>query len=724
MTTANIKVPEISESQSAKSTTHNEALHILDALVNCSVIDRDLTAPPGSPVDGDVYIPKATATGAWSGKENQLAQWDVNAWKFHAPEEGWICYVRDEDVLLVYTGAAWTVLAGASATAPFVDSTALAKGSADATKLVRLEVDGLTTGTTRVATVPDKSFTMAGTDDTAAAQAAAEATAAAALATHVAASDPHTGYQKESEKGAASGYASLDSGTLVPAAQLPALVGDLGSGGTKGAAPAPAAGDAAASKFLKADGTWAAVSGAAGGTVTSVALTVPAELSVSGSPVTSSGTLAVTKANQSANQVFAGPTSGGAAAPAFRALVAADVPAVSLSAGVSGTLPVANGGTGQTTQTAAFDALDPLTTKGDVIVHNGTNSVRLPVGTNAYVLTADSTLAEGIKWAAAGAGGGLTNFVEAKNTTSPNATIPVESLSAAGAETNIDVAFKPKGTGAITAHISDGATAGGNKRGTYATDWQRSRGAADQVASGNYSVIGGGDTNKATNLFATVAGGSTNEATGSESFIGGGTNNIASANDASVVGGILNSASGQYTSIGGGYGNQANADYSTVPGGQQATTRGIKGRLAYASGQIGTKGDAQWGKYVIRRETTDATASALTSTGGAASTTNGVILPNNSTYTFKGLVSARNTANGDSSGWEFTGVIKRGANAAATALVAAVTPTLIAQDAGAATWVLAVTADTTNGGLSVTVTGVAATTIRWVATIDTTEVTN
>jgi len=72
--------------------------------------------------------------------------------------------------------------------------------------------------------------------------------------------------------------------------------------------------------------TFAALSGASG-TVTSVALTVPAEFSVSGSPVTTSGTLAVTKANESANLVWAGPTSGGAAQPTFRALVAADIPA-------------------------------------------------------------------------------------------------------------------------------------------------------------------------------------------------------------------------------------------------------------------------------------------------------------------------------------------------------------------------------------------------------------
>lgn len=66
--------------------------------------------------------------------------------------------------------------------------------------------------------------------------------------------------------------------------------------------------------------------GGGSGTVTSVALTVPNFLSVSGSPIITNGTFAVTLATQSANLVFAGPGTGSAATPTFRALVDADIP--------------------------------------------------------------------------------------------------------------------------------------------------------------------------------------------------------------------------------------------------------------------------------------------------------------------------------------------------------------------------------------------------------------
>lgn len=85
-----------------------------------------------------------------------------------------------------------------------------------------------------------------------------------------------------------------------------------------------------AAEYLDGSGSWSTPAG--GGTVTSVSLSMPAIFSVSGSPITSSGTLGVTLASQSANLVLAGPASGGAAAPAFRALVAADLPLVTTSA--------------------------------------------------------------------------------------------------------------------------------------------------------------------------------------------------------------------------------------------------------------------------------------------------------------------------------------------------------------------------------------------------------
>lgn len=79
--------------------------------------------------------------------------------------------------------------------------------------------------------------------------------------------------------------------------------------------------------FIDADGDGMLISSAGGGgTVSSVGLTMPGAFSVSGSPVTSSGTLAVSLATQAPNHIFAGPTTGSAAAPTFRAMVTADIP--------------------------------------------------------------------------------------------------------------------------------------------------------------------------------------------------------------------------------------------------------------------------------------------------------------------------------------------------------------------------------------------------------------
>jgi len=75
------------------------------------------------------------------------------------------------------------------------------------------------------------------------------------------------------------------------------------------------------------------------GSVTSVALSLPSIISVSGSPVTTSGTLTGALTTQAINAIFAGPSSGAAAAPTFRALTTADIPALSYVTSVALALP-------------------------------------------------------------------------------------------------------------------------------------------------------------------------------------------------------------------------------------------------------------------------------------------------------------------------------------------------------------------------------------------------
>lgn len=72
------------------------------------VLDRHLTAPPGSPVVGARYIVAAVATGAWAGKEKYIAEYSSGlSWDFTAPTEGMTCWIDDENVLYFYDGSAW-----------------------------------------------------------------------------------------------------------------------------------------------------------------------------------------------------------------------------------------------------------------------------------------------------------------------------------------------------------------------------------------------------------------------------------------------------------------------------------------------------------------------------------------------------------------------------------------------------------------------------------------
>lgn len=76
--------------------------------VHLSVKDRDLATPPGSPAAGDTYIVAASATGAWAGKETQVAAWSGTAWVFGVPRVGWLAYIEDEQKLSIFKAGAWS----------------------------------------------------------------------------------------------------------------------------------------------------------------------------------------------------------------------------------------------------------------------------------------------------------------------------------------------------------------------------------------------------------------------------------------------------------------------------------------------------------------------------------------------------------------------------------------------------------------------------------------
>jgi hypothetical protein len=238
------------------------------------------------------------------------------------------------------------------------------------------------------------------------------------------------------------------------------------------------------------------------------------------------------------------------------------------------------------------------------------------------------------------------------------------------------------------------------------------------VASGDWSFVGGGIANQATGLGSVVVGGGVDA--------GGVSANIASGVLSTIVGGQNNQASGRGSFIGGGYANRATGVVSSVLGGTYGTTRGITANMVFApvnSAIASATGVSQTALLILAKQTTDATATVLVSDNNSAGTSNQIILPNNSAYYFKGSVIANVTGAANGASWSFEGAIMRGANAASTVLIGTPAINRVAATAGATAWAIALTADTTNGGLAVTVTGAASTTIRWVCSVNTTECT-
>lgn len=198
---------------------------------------------------------------------------------------------------------------------------------------------------------------------------------------------------------------------------------------------------------------------------------------------------------------------------------------------------------------------------------------------------------------------GNTIFFHAEVAATSSSAIGVNDYSIFKAENNpvsvpnITLVIEPKGTGALVASVPNNGS-GGNNRGQYAVDLQMSRSAPTQIASGNFSVIGGGANNTVSGLHAIVSGGINNTASGQNSTVSGGNGNIASGTDTVISGGQNNIASINFATVGGGVGNNASGSPSTIGGGQGNTASGIHSTVGggvgnNASGNTSTVGGGE-----------------------------------------------------------------------------------------------------------------------------------
>ena len=290
------------------------------------------------------------------------------------------------------------------------------------------------------------------------------------------------------------------------------------------------------------------------------------------------------------------------------------------------------------------------------------------------------------------------------------------------------------------------------------------------VASSNYSLAigansGGGGSVTATGAGAMALGGS--YASGTDSFAAAGTNNTSTygaQGTSSVAIGRLSKVTGSYSVALGGAtstgstraiaigsvscyasGNGAIAIGSDYTGGGPtasgtssiaigdstiasqtlsvalgySSTSNIIGKYAYGSGNLAAQGDAQTGTFVLRASTTGSTV-VLTTDGSTAGTANQLIAASNQVFAVTGTLIGKQSASANIAAYTITATV---VNNAGTLTVPTATLTLVGTDSIGLTTSPTLTADNTNKCMAVTSGAKTATNIRWVCTLQTSELT-
>lgn len=119
--TPRLQLPYIASQQAQKQVTYNQAMRVLDQLVQPAVKSRTIAAPPGAAAEGDTFVVGPAPSGAWASKEGMLATLLDGAWSFRTPRDGWLVYVEDSAEIVIRQNGAWAVFVtnGGSAVAKF-----------------------------------------------------------------------------------------------------------------------------------------------------------------------------------------------------------------------------------------------------------------------------------------------------------------------------------------------------------------------------------------------------------------------------------------------------------------------------------------------------------------------------------------------------------------------------------------------------------------------------
>ena len=379
-------------------------------------------------------------------------------------------------------------------------------------------------------------------------------------------------------------------------------------------------------------------------------------------------------------------------------------------------------------------------------------------------VNASSPIAAGDRSVAIGAGATTANF----------ATMAIGYLSLANQNGAVALGYTSNATGAYSLAISGnagrqyttaiGVNSGGSKAVTATGDGAMALGGSYASGTDSFAAAIGNNTSSYGATGAnSVAIGNLAKATGADSFAFG-ESSQATAADAFALGRTVRSNSSYAVAMG--YNCLSSANYSVALGynatasgsnafaagasstfAERATASGAGsvalggayatandsvaigasakslevGKISFSNDNFSAVGDSQHGLFVLRIGTTDATPKVLTTNNTTGSNGNQILLPVNSAYAFHGTIVARQQASQGTAcaAWKIEGLIRREGSAGTTVLVNSATTVLDNTPA----WGMALSADTINGGLKIEVTGAAATNIRWVATIHTSEVT-